>query len=575
MGEALGMNLLQRNPGPRPKAEGDAPLRVGEWRVEVRANEIWRGADKVKLEPKVMQVLCFLARRPGSVVSREELEAAAWPRMVVTSDAVTGTIIKLRKALGDDARRPRYIETVSKSGYRLIAQVGRGSTAAPASPPSAQPRRRPLVPLLLILVLVAAGGIWLLLGDGEPPASGPIASVLALDQKPGIAVLPFENLGPAPEQDYFAGGITEDLTTDLSKLSGLRVVARDSALTYKDSREDARRIAEQLGVDYLLKGSVQRFAGRVRINARLIDGRRGGNLWAERYDRKIEDIFAIQDEIAERIVAALAVEIAPADRSRLLRSHSADVQAYDEFLRGLDYYGRGSLEDSRRAVEHYERAIALDPGFARAYSGLAMVYTRHVVDGWDLAKHGGLDQARALTEKAKRLDPSVPQIYFVDGYTELFRRNYDAAIRNAEHAVSIKPSYADGYGLLAWILHFAGRPTEGLASMERAVRLNPRIPAVYRLVRGALYYSMSEFDQALADFEAAAEISPSYQLLRTWLAAAYAGAGRLEEAQWEAQEILALDPTFSIKRVEQAFPIRDPDYRERFVNDLRRAGLPD
>jgi TolB-like protein/DNA-binding winged helix-turn-helix (wHTH) protein/Flp pilus assembly protein TadD len=574
MGEALGINLLQRVPGPRPEAEGDAPLREGEWRVEVRANEIWRGAEKVKLEPKVMQVLCFLAQRPGSVVSREELEAAAWPRMVVTTDAVTGTIIKLRKALGDDARHPRYIETVSKSGYRLIAEVGRGSTAAPASPPSAQPRRRPLAPLLLILVLVAAGGIWLLLRDGEPPASGPIASTYYLDQKPGIAVLPFENLGPAPEQDYFADGITEDLTTDLSKLSGLRVVARDSALTYKDSREDARRIAEQLGVDYLLKGSVQRFAGRVRINARLIDGKRGGNLWAERYDRQIEDIFRIQDEIAERIVAALAVEIAASDRSRLASDRLASVPAYDAFLQGLDHYGRRSKEDSRLAIQHYRRAIAIDPGFARAYAGLGLVYFRDVADGWDLAARDALTQAEELTEKAKRLDPSVPQIYFVDGQIELFRRNYEAAIRNTEHALSIKPSYADAHVLLAWILHFAGRPEEGLASMERGVRLNPRVPAVYRLVRGALYYSMEDYEHALADLEPAAEVSPSYQLLRLWLAAAYAGAGRLEDARWEAQEILALDPEFTIAQVEQSLPIREAAYRERLLRDLRRTGLP-
>ena len=273
MGEALGMNLLQRNPQPRP--EGEAPLRVGEWRVAVRANEIWRGAEKVRLEPNVMQVLCFLAQRPGSVVSREELEAAAWPRLVVTSDAVTGTIIKLRKALGDDARHARYIETISKSGYRLIAEVERGPRPPAASPvPSPaplRPRLRASAAWLLVPVAVLAAArlsvIWTL---GETPSPDPVADALILDQKPGIAVLPFENLGPAPEQDYFADGITEDLTTDLSKLSGLRVLARDSALTYKDSRGDARRIAEQ-------------------------------------------------------IVAALAVEIAPADRCRLLRSHRADV----------------------------------------------------------------------------------------------------------------------------------------------------------------------------------------------------------------------------------------------------------
>ncbi len=550
----------------------DQPFRVGDWRVDAFANEICRDDEVVKLEPKVMQVLCLLASMPGSVVTREALEAEVWPRVVVTADAVTSSIIKLRKALGDEARHPRYIETVSKRGYRLIAEVNPGAPRAPG--PEVAYRRNRIAGLLALLAVLVTAGLWFLSATDDPPPK-PIAEVGDLERKPGIAVLPFENLGATPEQDYFAAGITEDLTTDLSKLSGLRVIARDSALAYKGSGEDPTVIARELGVDYLLMGSVRRSADRIRINVRLTDGRNATNLWGERYDRRIDDIFELQDEIAGRIVSALEVEIAPADRARRTRNHLASVQAYDEFLRGLDYDGRRSLEDSRLAVQHYGRAISIDPGFARAYAGLALVYSREVVDGWDLTPGDALTQAAGLTEKARRLDPSVPQIWFVAGYIELFRRDYDAAIRSAEHAISIKPSYADGYALLAWILHFAGRPAEGLASMESAVRLNPRIPSVYRLVRGALYYASEQIDRALADFEAAVEINPNYQLLRLWLAAAYASAGRIEEARWERDEILALDPEVSTSRVEQALPIRDPHYRERLLNDLRRAGLPD
>ena len=553
----------------------DAPFTVGDWLVDARANEMHRDAESVKLEPKVMRVLCFLASRPGSVVSREELESQAWPGMVVTSDALTNSIIKLRKAFGDDSRHPRYIETISKSGYRLVAEVGRDAPAAPAPAPAVPPPRRPLARVLILLLVVVVAGLWFVSTDHEPPSPGPSTDAVDLRQKPGIAVLPFDNLGATPEQDYFADGITEDLITDLSKLSGLLVVARNSAFAYKGSLEDEPVIARELGVDYLLKGSVQRSRGRIRINVRLTDGRTGANLWAERYDRQIDDIFEIQDAIAAQIVSALEVEIAPADRSRMVRNHLASVQAYDELLRGLDYYGRRSLEDNQLAKQHYERAIAIDPGFARAYAGLALVYSRDTVDGWDLTARDSLIQAAELTEKARRLDPSVPQIYFVEGLIELFRRNYDVAIRNAEHAISIKPSYADAHALLAWILHFAGRPAEGLASMQRAVRLNPRVPATYRLVRGALYYSREEVDKALADFEAGVEINPSHQQLRLWLAAAYAAAGRTDEAQWESGEILALDPEFSTSHVERAFPIQDPIYRARLLNDLRRAGLPD
>ena len=555
---------------------GRTPFAVGEWEVHGRSNELRRGATTLKLEPKVMQVLCFLASRAGQAVTREELEAEAWPRMVVTYDALTNAIIKLRKALGDDARNPRYIETLSKSGYRLIAGV-RPLEAGPERPATKAPApRRRLPRLALGAALIVAAGLlaWLTLTPDDPPAPD-AEGAQTTRAPPGIAVLPFENLGAAPEQDYFADGITEDLITDLSKLPDLRVVARNSAFAYRGTSEDERVIARELGVDYLLKGSVQRSADRIRINVRLTGGAQGGNLWAERYERTLEDLFALQDEIAASILSALELKIAPGDRARLGRDHVASIQAYDAFLRGLDHYGRRSLDDTQQAIQHYRHAIALDPGFARAYAGLALVYTRDAVDGWDLTAGDALARAAELTEQARRLDPTVPQIYFVQGQIELFRRNYPAAIRNAEKAIEIKPNYADAHALLAWILHFAGRPGDGLASIERAVRLNPRVPAVYRVIRGTLNYAKEQIDQALVDIESAADASPSYQLLRVWLAAVYAAAGRLEDAAWESQEILALDPEFSIAHVERAFPIRDPVYRERFLADLRSAGLPE
>jgi TolB-like protein/DNA-binding winged helix-turn-helix (wHTH) protein/Tfp pilus assembly protein PilF len=557
---------MSANPG--SGAQPDTPFTVGDWLVDPRANELQRDAATVRLEPKVMRVLCVLAERPGSVVSREDLESRVWAGMVVTSDAVTNTIIKLRKVFGDDSRRPSYIETISKTGYRLIAEVGPGPTATPApGNPSILKVRRPapwLVPLLIALLL----GLWLVARDEEIEDVKP-------EQLPRVAVLPFENLSADPRQDYFADGITEDLITDLSKISGLEVIARNSAFAYKGSREREQAIAADLDVAYLLKGSVRRSGDRIRINARLTDGRDGDNLWAERYDSRIEDVFDIQDEITARIVTALEVEIAPKAPPRAAQRDIASIGAYDEFLRGLDYFGRRSPENNRLAKQHYERAIALDPGFARAYAGLASVYARDAVDGWDTNPKMALSRAAELAEKAQRLDPSLHQVYFVEGLLELFRRNYWAAIRNTEHAISIKPSYADAYALRAWIQHLDGRTAEGLASMEQAVRLNPRIPSVYRLLRGTLYYAQADLERALADLEAAVEVNPNYQNLRIWLAAAYAAAGRIDEAQWQSEEILALHPDFSLSRALWAFPIRDPAYRERFLEDLRRAGLPD
>ncbi|MFZ0788147.1 MAG: winged helix-turn-helix domain-containing protein [Chromatiaceae bacterium] len=555
---------------------GETTFAVGEWEVHARSNELRKGATTLKLEPKVMQVLCFLASRPGQAVTREELEAEAWPRMVVTYDAVTNAIIKLRKALGDDARNPRYIETLSKSGYRLIADVRPGETG-PEEPSALAPTPRERLPrLALAATLVAAASLvaWLVLAPDSPPNTDN-GGTPTTQTPPGIAVLPFDNLGAVPEQDYFADGITEDLITDLSKLAGLRVVARNSAFAYRGSQEDERRIARELGVNYVLKGSVQRSADRIRINVRLTDGAHGGNLWAERYDRTLADLFALQDEIAGAILSALEVEIAPTDRARLGRDHVASIEAYDAFLRGLDHYSRRSPDDTHQAIEYYRRAIALDPGFARAYSGVALVYTRDAIEGWNLTVGDALARAADLTRQAQDLDPSVPEIYFARGLIELYRRSFAAGIRNAEHAIEIKPNYADAHALLAWILHFAGRPDEGLASIARAVRLNPRVPAIYRYVRGTLHYEKRDLEQALEDFESAAEISPGFQLVRIWLAAAYAAVGRLDDADWQVQETLQLDPGFTVSRVDRAFPIRDPLYLERLLADLRRAGLPE
>ena len=279
---------LGTTPVQGPAIATDSPFRVGEWQVDPRANELTRGGETVRLEPKAMRVLCLLAARPGGVIYREELEAQAWAGMVVTSDALTNAIIKLRKALGDEARSPRYIETVSKSGYRLIAEVCPGTGAGPAVRGRGRLR---WIGLAFLLLAVGLGGLLLFYGGGDAPA--PDSAGRLPERWPGIAVLPFDNLGGDPAQDWFAHGIAEDLITDLSQIHGLRVVARNSSFAYQDSPEPETRIARELGVDYLLQGSVQRAGGRVRINVRLTDGGEGGNLWAQRFDRQVKDIFDI------------------------------------------------------------------------------------------------------------------------------------------------------------------------------------------------------------------------------------------------------------------------------------------
>jgi adenylate cyclase len=242
-------------------------------------------------------------------------------------------------------------------------------------------------------------------------------------------------------------------------------------------------------------------------------------------------------------------------------------------LRGLDHYGRRSFEDNELAKSYYEQAIALDPDYARAYAALALAHSRDAVDGWDEDAPASLAHAAALVERARDLDPNVPQIYFVRGQIDLHRRDFSGAVRQAEHAIALSPSYADAHALLAWVLHFAGRPAEGLKAMQSAVRLNPQVPSIYRLVRGALRYAVDDATGAIDDLERGVAMNPTHQMLRLWLAAAYANVGRIEDARWQTDELLALNPGFTLNHIRERYPIRDPDYLNRFVTDLRKAGL--
>jgi adenylate cyclase len=564
----------------------EAPFLVADWTVDAPANRLLRNGDEVRLEPKVMSVLVYLARHRGRVVSREDLESGVWTGMVVGYDAVTNAVIKLRRALGDDSRAPRIIETISKHGYRLIADVGPvaepviGQSPAPEnagpvtterSSDAAKHRRRALVPMaglltLLLVVLSIAVYIFRLPPDAEKQVPGS-------SQRVSIAVLPFDNATDDPSQDYFSNGITEDLITDLAKVSGLLVVGRSSAFAFQDSNEMPESIGRALGVRFLLWGNLRREGDQLRLNARLIDSHDGRTLWAERYDRRLTDVFRIQDELTAQIVSALQVELAPADQRRLARNHEASVAAYDELLKGNDHYGRRSFEDNELAKDHYRRAIELDPGFARAYSALALAYTAESFDGWEQGAPDAMERASALVEQARALDPTVPQIYFVGGQVALYRRDYAEAIHQAEQAIALSPGYGDAYALLARVLNYAGRPAEGLKELERAMRLNPTQPSIYRMLRGAMHYFERDYRKAIDDLEQAVPMNPTLPLLRSWLAAAYAGAGRVEEAQWQVEELMALNPDFSLEHVTNVFPIRDPAYLDRLIADLRKAGL--
>lgn len=559
-------------------------FRIGEWRIEPEFNRLYRDHEHVRLEPKVMAVLVYLSHRPGELVSREELESVVWAGSVVSYDALTGAIQKLRKALGDHPKDPHIIETISKKGYRFIAPVEvirsksgkvRGPTDSGVSETIAEMPGPGLIRGLLWTLIPLLGVlIWLTVVQwrSSPSLQGELPS-LTLPSAPAIAVLPFENLSADEGQLYFSRGITEDLITELSGISGLLVMARNSTFQFAESLESPQQIGERLGVQYLLRGSVQRLGARIRIHTRLISAVSGRTLWAERYDRELSDLFALQDEITDRIVISLQVTLSSAQRDAPGQQFTVSFEAYDRFLRAQYQYGLG-LEGNRIARDLYREAIELDPAFARAYGGLALTYFRDAIEAYATLPNGSIREASELANQAMALDPGLPQVYLVKSQIEMFKKNYSGSVEQLRHALELRPNYADAFASLGWTLHFAGQPDQAKSAVEQAIRLNPVIPVPYHVVLGSVQYTTGHYREAVDLLERGRDMNPEHYRLRLWLTAAYAQSGRLDDAEWEVSELLAINPTLSLSALHQMFPFRDRAHLDHLIEGLRIAGMP-
>ncbi len=558
---------------------GSSRFRVAEWEVDPSTNRIGRGEDQVTLEPKVMDVLVYLADRPGRTVSRHELEAAVWTGAVVSYDAVTGAIQKLRKVFDDDPAHPRFIETLSKRGYRLLAPVVRLDASFPSThdrssdnAPTREHRWRvsAAVAISAIFILVALGLlVWL--PDQQPAIDAPADAT-----KPkSIAVLPLRNLTADPAQDYFAEGVTDDLISALARFSDLQVIARDSTFFYKDTPMDVRELGEKLNARYLLRGSVQRAGNQVRITAELIETGSGNSLWADHFDDKAARLFELQDRITHRIVAALAGQINVQDRQELGRPRTENLQAYDYFLYGRQrFFLYAGAEENRNARDSFSRAIALDADFALAYAMLAWTHAFDAMNGWSESRRQSLENARELATKAIHLDEAMPVAYFVRGlaYRELGDRVH--ALVEAEKAIEHDPNYAGAHVLLATLLYFNGRPQEGLDLMKKAIALNPNHPFNYSFHLGQALYILRRYDEAIDAFNRVLESNPAAERAHLWLAAAYAQAKRGDDAEWEMEQVLTANPDISLERVRGSYPFTNPADLDHLVVGLRKAGLP-
>jgi adenylate cyclase len=452
--------------------------------------------------------------------------------------------------------------------YRLRLEPGSPSMGARGR--SGSPRRRRLAMGVTIALLVALGTAgtfgWRWLKRAVPSAG------LVLPDRPSVAVLPFANLSRDPTQEYFSDGVTEDLITSLSKLSGLFVIARNSVFTYKGRAVNVGDVGHELGVRYVLEGSVQRAGDRVRITAQLVDVTTGYHVWAERYDREVRDIFAVQDDVTQHIVGALAVQLTEGERGRLGRVATSNPEAYDLTLQGRKELKRTTREANAEARRLFVKALDLDPEFARASVGLGWAH----LQSWQLlwsTDPESLERARELAQRGLARDDTLADAHRLLAQIHLWKKEHDAAIAEAQVTVALAPNDADGHETLAEVLGWAGQPEESLRRIRQAMRLNPRYPFDYLWTLGHAYFLAGRAQDAVDALKTVVERNPNFVPAHAYLAVLYGEMGRRDEARAEWAAATRLSPTASHSVIRVRLPYRRPADLQRFLDAMHQAGL--
>jgi adenylate cyclase len=538
--------------------------------LDIDRRELRREGALTAVEPQVFDLLAHLICNRERVISKDDLLAAVWKGRIVSEATLDSRINAARRAIRDSGEQQRLIKTVPRKGVRFVGTVqlihqseDPAADARPASTASRVPDR-------------ATDEL-----QQGPLPHHPGSNARLLD-RPSIAVLPFANLSADPEQDYFSDGITEDIITELSRFFELLVIARNSSFQYKGKAVDIRQVGRELGVRYVLEGSVRRSGDRIRITAQLVDAITGAHRWAERYDRELHDVFAIQDELARAIVTILALHVNRAETERALLKPPADLKAYDFYLRGAETFmlhlinrTKPSLSDAQALLE---QCLAVDPDYARAYAMLAWTHAISYFQPLDRGYHlaAALDRALELAKTAVRLDARLPQAHAQLGHVLFLKGQHDAAIAEWERAFALNPNFLDfryGFGLL-----FLGEPAKAIEVVEANLRLDPRpIPAYSYGLMGIANYMIKRYPDAVRLLRDCKSRGPNPTVVHLVLASAYAQLGQLEEARAEIAEVLRIDPDFTVAKSKQTYLyfFKNPSDAEHNIDGLRKAGLPE
>jgi adenylate cyclase len=430
---------------------------------------------------------------------------------------------------------------------------------------------------VVIAILVVAGGVAIWKSYRPSTAPMEVASVekmaFPLPDKPSIAVLPFDNLSADPEQEYFSDGLTDEVITALSGIQKLFVIARNSTFTYKGKPVKVQQVSEELGVRYVLEGSVKKAGDKIRISAQLIDALDGHHLWAKRYDRNLSDIFAVQDEITKKIITAMQVKLTEGEQARALAKGTNNLEAYLKYLQAHELIYRLNIQSIALGKQLAEEAIALDPEYAPAYYALGKVHMLDVWLGTSESPKASMAKAMELAQKAIVLDDTLGEAYAFLGYLYAMKRKHDKALALGEKAVALNPNSAESHMRYGKILTFAGKHEEAIPELETAIRLNPIPPNLYLYSLGISYCLAGQYDEAITWCEKAVRREPDSFFARLFMAMAYSASGRDEEARVEAAEVLRIHPRFSLERFAKRVPYKKQEDKELAISALRKAGL--
>jgi adenylate cyclase len=495
--------------------------------------------------------------------------------------AISGTVyehIKDKLSLGYHYLGDQNVKNIPEPVrvYRLLTEPDDAGKMIGEEKPKTMKWRWAASGVIALIILVAVSlTIWnyYFRTQIEPASLDKMA--FPLPEKSSIAVLPFDNMSGDPNQEYFSNGITEEIITALSKVEKLFVIARNSTFTYKGKPVKVQQVAEDLGVQYVLEGAVQISSDRIRVTAQLIDALKGHHLWAERYDRELKDLFALQDEISMKIITALEVKLTEGEQALVIGSGTDNLEAYLKVLQARDLKRQMNVENNHKARRLAEEAIELDPNYAPAYRWLSGTHLLDVWLGSSKSPGESLRTAVELAKKALSLDDSLAGAHGLLGNIYIMRKEYEKGIRETELAVELEPNGADAHALLGMALQFADRPEEAIPILKKAIRLDPYAPGWYLHNLASTYGHIEKYEEAIKWGEKAVQQNPQNVLSRVVLCRIYSLAGQMDKANVQAKAIMRIDPKFSLERMARADPQKNQAVKKREIDALRKAGLPD